>query len=117
MSNFKSYSEAVNFHMINYCIQTRIVLFEKFSKETENRRIKKYNNKIMFQPKISEEEAMKILQERRKRIVNLTGISDLSIDIHDKTWVTVTESVNTNYLNPYENNNLNSMWLDICELF
>jgi hypothetical protein len=117
MSNFKSYNQLESFHMSIYRVQTRIVLFEKFSEETERRRIAKYHNKIMFQPSITEEEAAKILQERRERVIKLTGISDLKFDKYDKETLRVTDISVIKYLNPYENNDPNSMWLDICELF
>ena len=88
-------------------------LVQKPNKEDWKNLTKKY----FFQPRISEEDAKKILEERRKRVINLIGVRDLTPDMYDKEFLRVTNMDGLKFLNPYENNDPNSMWLDICELF
>jgi hypothetical protein len=112
MLNFKSYEEAVEFNKNNYPVQTRIVLFEKSSPEISLRNYNKFCKEILFKPWVSKEESLNILEERRKRIVELTKISELKEDGNSEFL-----RVTSHNKNEERQKNDDSDWLVICELF
>lgn len=48
---FGAYKDAEEFARNNHPVQTRVVLFEKFSAKTEQRRLEKFNKEIFFPTK------------------------------------------------------------------
>lgn len=127
MLNFKSYKEAEEFHKSIYPIQTRKVLVEKHSTTILNREYNRFSKEIMYKPQMPIDEQEIIFKKRKEHISKIL----VSFNSHIKASTLLSEphSFLTNTpsfeytMQECEKNkhlkkdDLNSMWLDICELF
>ena len=128
MLNFKSYREAEEFHKSNYPIQTRGVLIEKHSELILERKYDRFCKDIMYKPSLSLYEQEIILQNRKEYLSkilvsfnshikarSLAGEPQPFYLFHTPSSEYVIEEQEKN--KHHQKDDLNSMWLDICELF
>ncbi len=127
MLNFKSYQEAEEFHKSNYPIQTRSVLIEKHSELILERKHNRFCKDIMYKPSLSlyeqeiifnnrKEHLSKFLINFNSHLKNISFLSDpYAIFSNTPSSEYVIEEQEKN--KHLKKDDLNSMWLDICELF
>lgn len=128
MLNFKSYKEAEEFHKSIYPIQTRKVLVEKHSTTILNREYNRFSKEIMYKPQMPIDEQEIILKNRKEYLSKIlvsfnSHIKARSLEgepqpfylFHTPSSEYVIEEQEKN--KHHQKDDLNSMWLDICELF
>lgn len=128
MLNFKSYKEAEEFHRNNYPIQSRKVLIEKHSTTILNRQFDKFSKAILYKPQLSINEQEIILKNRKEYLSKIlvsfnSHIKARSLTGEPQPFYSFQTPSSEYIMEEYEKNkhhqkdDLNSMWLDICELF
>jgi len=127
MLNFKTYREAEEFHKSNYPIQTRTVLVEKHSITILNRQYDRFSKEILYKPHLPIDEQEILFKNRKEHLSKIL----FSFNSHIKTSSLTSEphpilsnTPSSEYImeeyvknKHYQKDDLNSMWLDICELF
>lgn len=127
MLNFKSYKEAEEFHRSNYPIQSRKVLVEKHSVKILNRQFDRFSKEIMYKPSLSLHEKEIIFKNRKEHISKI--LVSFNSHIKSSSFLSephplLTNTPSSEYImeeceknKHHQKDDLNSMWLDICELF
>lgn len=127
MLNFKTYKEAEEYHKNNYPIQTRNVLVEKYSKQIITRQYDKFSKEIMHKPALPIHEQEIILKNRKEYLSKILfrfnshyGVDSLMNQQYGDCFnIPSSEYIMEEYIKNkhLKKDDLNSMWLDICELF